>query len=174
MGAIFDNPIYLMMIMGCIIIAIGFGAWHFFGDTFRQLFRGTDKLSVLLIKKEPKLETYKLEIESDRYLVDAKKRRAWYLFGIQHKPSGEVANVVISNDSCIPQFPGMEIDLGRICESAKENDKYMCLNRNELAIEKVQREIQNSSLVNWLGVTALAAVLGVLITGCIILIKFQF
>ena len=172
MDALFNNPLLLFLMIVVGLCAVAIGAWHFFGSSLQNRLKGPESMKALIIKKEPKLEEIKLEIDSSRYLVHKKVHRAWYLFpqAIQRTESGEIAGVLLTNESCIPQFPGMDIDMGKLCASIEANDPYMCNDRCLADIEKMHYESQNSALGEWLGFAALAAVGGILVVAIITLI----
>ena len=121
---IFGNSLYLMMIVLIIFLGIAVAGWHFFGNALKAVLRGKDKYPVLIIKRGPNLLKKQLEVEGAHYLADFKKRQAWFLTGIQRKPGGELAGVVIGEETCIPHLPGVAMDengLNEFCESIKEN-----------------------------------------------------
>lgn len=174
LDTIFGNSLYLMMIILIGFIGIAVAGWYFFGQSLRSLLKGSDKCPALILKKGPNLEQKHLEIDDDHYLVDWKNRKAWFLMGIQRSPTGRLAGVVLTDDSCIPQVPGVEMDLDNLCKKIKENHPYVELGRCQLEIEKAQRETQNAPLANWFGIMGLAVILGILVIGAIILFTSDF
>lgn len=170
LDTIFGNSLYLMMIILIAFAGIGVFAWYKFGSAIKALLRGKEKYPVLLLKQSPNIIEKALDVEGDAYLVNPKARQAWFIMGIQRTPSGKLAGCVIGEDSCIPQMPGIDHDLERLCETVEKSHPYLELGRVQVEIENMQREVQNAPLANWFGVIALASILGVLIIGTIILI----
>lgn len=147
-----------MMMVGIIIAVVGFVglmAWFFFDKFKKQFSKGSEKLAGILIRNDPAIERINLEIDTGRYLVDHTKRRAWLLItsAIQRLPDGKVAGVVLTNDSCIPQYVGAtQADLTEICKKLKEENSLRVHNRAMAAIEEQNRAHPDSELGKWLGV----------------------
>jgi hypothetical protein len=167
---VLGNSLYLMMIILIAIAAVGIFAWYKFGSSLKGLLRGNEKYPVLLLKQSPNIIEKSLDVEADAYLVDIKARRGWFIMGIQRTPSGKLAGCVITEDSCIPQMPGIPHDLENLCQIVEKTHPYIELGRVQVEIENMQREVQNAPLANWFGVSALAVILDVLIIATIILI----
>lgn len=172
MEMLLGNPLLMFGMIVLAFCAVGIGAWHFWGGALQNRLRGPDACPVLVIKKEPKLDDGKLQIDSGRYLVNSKTKRAWYLFphAIQKAPDGSIAGVIIDNDSCIPQLPGMKQDIESLCQAVERNDPFMCNDRCLADIEKMHYESQNTALAEWLGFAALAAVGGILVVAIVTLL----
>ncbi len=172
MGGLLNNTPLLFGFGLVAIIGVAIFAWHFWGESLQKKLRGTEKMPTLIWKRDPKVEVEKSEIESTRYLVDHKTRRAW-LFdsqAINYNPDGESIGVLISHDSCIPQYPGNPEKLGAICKGLEENGPYLWRSRCLSDIEKMQHDQSSNSMYEWLSIAALCTVLGAMIIGGIVLI----
>lgn len=172
MELIFNNPLLLFGLAVVVICAAGIFAWHFWGENIQKRLRGAEKLPAMFWKLHPKVDTDKLEIEGSMFLVDPKSRRAWFYdsHSILYKPGGEMAGILLTDDSCIPQYPGMKDKLAKACESIKKNGPYMWYSRCMADIERVQREGAGNTVAEWLGIGALASVVGVEAMGLILLL----
>jgi len=169
MDFLFENPALLFGLAAVVICGAAICAWHFWGGNISKRLKGAEKMPALFIKQH-QLVGDKLEIDSNRYLVIDKPGQGWFLDGIQRDAEGKVVGVVLTFDSCIPQFPGRNIDLERICKKIEENDPYTCFPRCVADIEKMHRETSHSPLEEWLGIGALAVVLGIMAIALIFLL----
>lgn len=170
MSFLFENPLLLFALGVLAIIAAGIAAWHWWGGALQSRLRGKEKISVLIIKRQPKLEEAKFAVDENRYIVDEKNRQAWFLGNIQRAKKGEIVGVVITADSCIPQSPGVPRNLENTCITVEKNDPFMCSPRCIADIEKMHRQNVNTPLSEWLGMTAMAAVVAIMGITCIFLL----
>ena len=164
-----------MLILAVVIAVLGLGilvTW-FLWDKRGSLFNGNmEKMSALYIRRDPVIERLELEIDSGHYLVDHKRQRSWELAGFQRKPSGGIAGIVITNDACIPQFPGLvKPDLAEVCKRLDEDNPYLVHNRAMAAIEKQNREHSQTALAKWMGIAVCISASAVGIMAIILLLS---
>jgi len=172
-GAIFNNPMTLFGLGLTGICALGLFIW-FFWDRISKRFKGAEKAPVLLLKKGPNLEDTKLLVDNIFYLSNDKTKEAWSYHpdAIQFKMDGNTAGVLLTHDSCMPQFPASDLDMKRMYEELKTYIRPITLSQFLSAIEDEIIKNSISPLAEWMGLAVMAAVGGVLVIIIIMLVPY--
>lgn len=157
----------LFGLLAAFIALVVLVVFFFWGRVKRTLKGETESQKALLLRADLVVEELDLAIDSGRYLVDHETRRAWFLdpHAIQRAPDGSIAGVVVTNDSCIPQYPGRrQPDLQAMCQELKASNPYLVHTRAMAAIEEMNREGAQSAMGKWIGiaVTICASAVGVM------------
>lgn len=168
---LFGNP-YLMMAFCAAFLGIIALIIYFLWDKIKAKFRGTEKFPTLLIYKEPKISEGKLEIYKSCYLMnDEETHEAWFIHpdAVQRHPDGSIAELILTRDSCIPQFAGVEIDLENVCAELEKSSPSIFFDHVGEAVFDVEEKNQKSPLADSMG-TALLGMVGLLGVICLVVL----
>lgn len=167
---LFGNP-YLMLGFCAAFLGVVALITYFLWDKIKKRFRGVEKFPTLLIHKEPKISEDKLEIYKNFYLIDDETREAWFIHpdAVQKSPDGSIAELILTRDSSIPQFAGVEVDIENICAELKKTSPDIFFDHVGEAVFEVEERNQRNPLADSMG-TALLGMVGLLGVVCLIVL----
>jgi hypothetical protein len=172
MGFLTENPLYLLLLVIVVGCAVGIFVWQKFGSALSNRLKGPEKAPTLILGKSPEVESTNLLVDNVFYLSNDKTEEAWAFHpdALQYFAGGSVAGLVITHDTCLPQFP-IGIDMKKMYESFKAIVRPVTLSQFHKAVETEMVKNVNSAMAEWLGFAALVAVGGVLVVVLFIMVK---
>lgn len=176
MSFLLENPLYLFLLFIVVACAAGIFAWSKFGNSVSNKLKGPEKAPAMMLGKSPEVELTKLLVDNVFYLSNDKTEEAWSFHpdALQYDKSGAAAGVVITHDTCLPQFPAGSIDVIKMYESMKASIRPITLSMFHKAVETEIVKNSNNALADWIGFSALVAVGGVFVVVIFIMVKGFF
>lgn len=109
-----------------------------------------------------------MPVDTVFYLSNEKTEEAWAYHpnAVQYKPDGVMAGLVLTHDTCLPQFLDPSIDLERMYSEFKKNIRPIAMSQFFKAVETEIRAGSSSPMGEWIGFSVVIAVAGVL---CIVI-----
>lgn len=153
------------------ICAVGLFIW-FFWEKVSKKFKGAEKMSVMILGKGPTVQDVNLLVDNIFYLSDDATAEAWAFHpeAVQYTKDGKVGGLLLTHDSCMPQFPAKRLDMGRMYSELKRAIRPITLAQFHSAYENEIKRSDTSPLAEWLGLAVMTAVGGVLVMVIIILL----
>ena len=173
---LFANPLYLFLLIIVVGCAVGIFAWYKFGSSVSGRLKGPEKSPSWIVGKSPEVEQAKLLVDNVFFLSNDRTEEAWgyHPDALQYDKDGAPVGLLLTHDTCLPQFTNPNIDIPRMYESFKKSIRPITLAQFHKAVETEIVRNSNNALGEWLGFSALVAVGGVLVIVIFIMIKNVF
>ncbi len=162
MSVITENPILLL-----VLVVLGFGiaavmVWFKFGGALSARFRGAEKVPCLLLSRSPVIEKLNLVVDDVFFVSNPKTEEAWAYIpeAIQYDAKGNALGLLLTHDTCMPQFTTPNIDVPRMYEEFAKWAQSIADRQVKKAWESEINKAASNAIAEWLGLGMLLAVGG--------------
>jgi hypothetical protein len=113
----------------------------------------------------PLVEIEKLPVDNVFYMSNEKTEESWayHPSAVQYNPDGSIAGLVLTHDTCLPQFLDPDIDLERMFAAFKAEIRDTSMTQFFKAVETEIKANTSSPMGEWIGFAVVVAVAGVLV-----------
>lgn len=170
-GTIFSNPMAIFGLIAVAICGIGLFVW-FFWEKLKNKLKGPEKIPCQIMSKGPVVAECNLLVDNIFYLSNEATMEAWAYHpdAVQYKEDGNIAGILLTHDSCVPQFPGKNLDYERMHDELKKEIRPKTLAQFHNAYEAEIRRNASSPLAEWMGLAVILVVGGVLVMVIVMLL----